>query len=89
MKCKNNMNCKEMHEIQAYLNNKKDYAIFGGFASFLHTKTLASNDIDIWINSKGKIKELKKYFLGNGWQIKKEAEHKEKMKLCLKKKKPQ
>lgn len=60
----------EMMEILRYLNNKEDYAIFAGFAAFLHTKIESSADIDILVKSIKEVNNISKDFINNGWKQK-------------------
>jgi hypothetical protein len=60
----------EMREILRYLHNKKDYAIFAGFAAFLHTKVESSADIDIFVKSIKGVNNISKDFINAGWKQK-------------------
>ncbi len=77
---------KEILEIIDYLSKKKNYAIFGGFASFLYFNIEPSNDIDIFTTKISDVREIKKDFTKKGWkEINKKAVGKKYLWICLKK----
>ncbi len=67
---------REVSEILRYLNGRSDYCIFAGFASYLHTGVKASNDVDVYVASKKRLRQIAKDFIKNGWKIKKERQNK-------------
>jgi len=60
---------KEMLEVINFLTTQKDYAIFAGFATEIHTGISSSPDVDVYYSSKNKIKSVCKIFTKNGWKI--------------------
>jgi len=58
----------EMMKILEYLNYKEDYAIFAGFAAYVHTTIESSADIDILVKSIKEVNTISKYFACNGWK---------------------
>ncbi|MBU6998121.1 MAG: hypothetical protein HXS51_06765 [Theionarchaea archaeon] len=58
----------EMEEIISYLSGRDDYAIFAGFAAFLHTGVEPSPDIDILIDLPEKVGKIMEDFLEKGWK---------------------
>jgi hypothetical protein len=59
---------KEMGEIVDFLVGQKEYAIFAGFATEIHTEIASSPDIDVFLSDKSRIKFFSKVFLENGWR---------------------
>ena len=59
----------EMEEILHYLHRKDDYALFAGFAAYLHTGVEPSPDIDIFVSSLSNVKEITEDFIKKGWTV--------------------
>ena len=57
----------EMQEILEYLHTKKNYALFAGFAAFLHTGVEPSPDIDVFVSSVDDVKDIADDFTQKGW----------------------
>jgi hypothetical protein len=51
------------------LTKQKDYAIFAGFATEIHTGIPSSPDIDAYYSSKDKIQSVCKSFMKKGWKV--------------------
>jgi hypothetical protein len=58
----------EMQEILSFLDKQKNYAIFAGFASELHTGIESSPDIDVFLPSKKAIEHIELEFTKNSWK---------------------
>ncbi len=56
-----------MQEILDYLQTKEDYALFAGFAAFLHTGVEPSPDIDVFFSSAAAVKASTDDFTTKGW----------------------
>lgn len=56
-----------MQEILEYLHTKKNYALFAGFAAFLHTGVEPSPDIDVFVSSIDDVKNITGDFTQKGW----------------------
>ena len=59
----------EMEEILLYLHSKDGYALFAGFAAFLHGGVEPSMDIDIFVSSPHDVKEITEDFIRKGWTL--------------------
>ncbi len=59
----------EMKEILAFLDSEKEYVIFAGFASFLHTGVESSADIDAFVPSFEEINRMADEFVKKGWEL--------------------
>lgn len=57
---------KEMQEIVTFLAKQKKYAIFAGFAAYLHTGIEPSADIDVFMSQKDVVRTAKT-FVKKGW----------------------
>jgi hypothetical protein len=57
----------EMEEILHYLHAKDNYALFAGFAAFLHTGVEVSPDIDVFVSSLPDVAEIADEFIKKGW----------------------
>lgn len=57
-----------MQEILDYLHDKENYALFAGFAAFIHTGIEPSPDIDIFVHSREDIETIIEDFTQNGWK---------------------
>lgn len=60
----------EMEEILQYLCTKDDYALFAGFAAYLHTGVEPSPDIDVFVSSYNDVKKVTEDFIKKGWTLK-------------------
>lgn len=58
----------EMQEIIDYLQDKDNYACFGGLAAFLYTGIECSADIDVFVDSIENVKAIAKDFIDKGWK---------------------
>lgn len=61
-----------MEEVLEYLDNRDDYVIFAGFASFLHTGIESSADIDIFAKDVETVNRMADDFLAKGWKLDRE-----------------
>ncbi len=78
---------KEMSELLNFLSKRNNYAIFAGFAAFLHTGIHSSPDIDIFMPSIKSIKEITNLLKKQNWnQTKQETDNKYYYVASLKKK---
>lgn len=59
----------EMKEALSYLSAQKDYALFAGFAAFLHTGIECSADIDVLVPSKAVVSRYQKNLAKQGWRV--------------------
>ncbi|MBU7017107.1 MAG: hypothetical protein HXS44_06325 [Theionarchaea archaeon] len=59
----------EMEEILFYLHRKDNYALFAGFAAFLHGGVEPSMDLDIFVSSPHDVKEITEDFIKKGWTL--------------------
>jgi hypothetical protein len=59
---------KEIEEILQYLEPRKDYVIWAGFAQFAHLGTKCSADIDIFTYTPGAKKKISLDFQKNEWR---------------------
>lgn len=59
----------EMEEILQYLDGKDNYALFAGFAAFLHTGVEPSPDIDIFVSSLNDLRKITEDFIEKGWML--------------------
>ena len=57
----------EMEEILQYLHTKDNYALFAGFAAYLHTGVEPSPDIDVFVSSHTDVKKITEDFIKKGW----------------------
>lgn len=68
---------KEMKELLDFLSKRNDYAIFAGFAAFLHTGINSSADVDIFVPSIKSVKEITNLLKKQDWnQTKQETDNK-------------
>jgi hypothetical protein len=59
---------KEIGEILQYLESRKNYIVWAGFAQFAHLGTKCSADIDIFTDKLKTKEEISSDFQKNGWE---------------------
>lgn len=64
-----------MQEVLEYLCTRENYAIFAGFAAFLHTGVAPSPDIDVFVPSIDDVEDMTDHFVNRGWTLKNRTAH--------------
>jgi len=74
---------KEIREILSFLESRKDYVIFAGFAAYIYTGIKASKDIDIFVNSFSNVDVYCEILKDFGWnEIKRIKDDKKRYHVC-------
>lgn len=58
---------KEIDELLDYLEPREDYAIFAGFAAFLHVGLEPSPDVDIYVSAPKRAERIARGLSAGGW----------------------
>jgi hypothetical protein len=64
----------EIREILTFLQGRDDYAIWAGFAQFIHLGFKHSADIDIYVKTPGAKEEIGEHFVNRGWDVKQKSQ---------------